>query len=390
MEGMVATRLRPFGTTIFSEMTKLAQEKGAINLAQGFPDFDGPPGIIEAAHAAMRAGENQYARSQGHPLLVRAIAEKQQRDTGLAWDPMTEVAVFAGATEGIAAALLGLCDPGDEVVLIEPFYDSYPACVAMAGGIPRYVTLRYPEVALDPVALEAAITPRTRLLVLNTPHNPTGKVFTRDELDAIAEVCRRHDLRAITDEVYEYLTFDGAAHVSLATLPGMRERTLTISSTGKSFSYTGWKIGWATGPRDLVAAAQSAHQFLTFAVATPFQVAMAHALGTFRDEYLRDFRRAYTERRDFLAGVLGRAGFDVAMPRGTYFICAGFRRLSQADDRTFARELVDRIGVAAIPPSPFYAAAPEEGRRLLRFAFCKKMETLRAAAERLSMLRPGR
>lgn len=390
MEGMVATRLRPFGTTIFSEMTKLAQEKGAINLAQGFPDFDGPPGIVEAAHAAMRAGENQYARSQGHPALVRAIAEKQRRDYDLAWDPMTEVAVFSGATEGIAAAMLGLCDPGDEVVLVEPFYDSYPACVAMAGGTPRYVTLRYPEFALDPAALAAAITPRTRLLVLNSPHNPTGKVFTRDELGVIAEACRRHGLLAITDEVYEYLTFDGAVHVPLATLPGMRERTLTLSSTGKTFSYTGWKIGWATGPRDLVSAAQAAHQFLTFAVATPFQVAMAHALTTFQAEYLREFRQAYAERRDFLAGVLRTAGFDVAMPRGTYFICAGFQRLSAADDRTFARELVDRVGVAAIPPSPFYAAAPEEGRRLLRFAFCKKMETLRAAAERLSKLRPGR
>ena len=388
MPVMIARRLRPFGETIFAEMTRLAQQHGAVNLGQGFPDFDGPPAIIEAAHAAMLAGENQYARPMGHPKLVEAIARKQQRDYGLAVDPMTEVAVTAGCTEAIAAALLGLLDPGDEVVLFEPFYDSYCACVALAGATPRFVTLRFPEFALDPDALRAAVTDRTRAIVVNTPQNPIGKVWRRDELQAVADVAIARNLVVITDEVYEYLTFDGARHVPIAALPGMAERTLTLSSTGKTFSYTGWKIGWATGPAPLVAAVQAAHQFLTFAVARPLQVAMAHALDTFQGEYLDGFRRDYAERRDLLVGALRDAGFEVAVPQGTYFICASHRPLSDADDRTFARELIERVGVCAIPPSVFYAADPAEGRGLLRFAFCKRLETLREGAARLRRLRP--
>ncbi len=380
-------RLRAFGTTIFSEMTKLALEKGAINLAQGFPDFDGPEEIFDAARRAMGEGQNQYARSQGHPRLVEAIARKQARDYGLSYDPMTEVGVTCGATEGIAAALLGLTEPGDEAVLFEPFYDSYPACATMGGATPRYVTLRFPDFALDRAELERAVTPRTRLLLLNTPQNPIGKVWTRAELEVVADVCRRRDLLVVTDEVYEYLTYDGAEHVPIATLPGMRERTLTLSSAGKTFSLTGWKIGWGTGPRALVSAMQSAHQFLTFAVATPLQVAMAEALDRLPGDYIPRFRREYIERRDFLVSVLRETDFDVAVPRGTYFVTVDFRRLSDADDRTFARRLTERVGVAAIPPSVFYAARPEEGRRLLRFAFCKRMETLREAAERLRKLR---
>lgn len=386
MTSLVAAKLRPFGTSIFGEMTRLAGEHGAINLSQGFPDFAGPPGIIDAAAQAMKAGENQYARSMGHPLLVKAIADRRYELYGLSYDPLTEVGVYCGATEGIAAAMLGLLNPGDEVLLFEPFYDSYLATIAMAGGVPRFCTLEFPDFRLDLEALAAQINARTRLLVLNSPHNPTGKVFRREELLQIAALCREHDLLVLTDEVYEHLTFGGVEHVPLASLPGMRNRTLSLSSTGKTFSYTGWKIGWATGPREMVAAAQAAHQFLTFAVATPLQVAMADALGRFREDYFATFEREYRERRDFLAGVLGEVGFEVAVPDGTYFILAGFSRLFDGDDQAFARHLIETVGVATIPPSCFYHDRPEEGRRLLRFAFCKRMETLQAAAERLRRL----
>ena len=385
---MINAKLRPFGTSVFSEMTRLATEHGAINLAQGFPDFDGPSWMIDAAHEAMRAGKNQYARSLGLPELVRAIADKARREHGLAADPDREVAVFSGATEAIASAMLGLLDAGDEVVLFEPFYDSYPACVAMAGGSCRYVTLRAPDFALDEAALRAAIGPRTKVLVLNTPHNPTGKVFTRAELEVIARVCREEDLLVLADEVYEHIVFGDAVHVPIATLPGMWERTLSISSAGKTFSFTGWKVGWAVGPAPLVAAAQAAHQFVTFSTATPFQAAVAVALRRIEADrtYLDDLKRDYTGRRDLLVAALRDAGFEPLRPDGTYFVTASFARHSPADDRAFARELVERIGVAAIPPSSFYAAAPEEGRRLLRFAFCKRREPLEAAASRLAKL----
>jgi len=384
---VISDKLRPFGTTIFAEMTQLATEHEAINLSQGFPDFEGPDGIIEAAVAALHSGDNQYARSQGHPKLVEAIAAKQRRDYGLDLDPYSEVNVFCGATEGIAASFLGLLNPGDEVILFEPFYDSYPACAALAGATARFCTLRFPDYALDVSALEAAVSDRTRLIVLNSPHNPTGKVFTRGELEAIARVACEHDLIVLCDEVYEYLTFDDAEHIPMATLPGMFERTITLSSTGKTFSFTGWKIGWATGPRLLVAAAQSAHQFLTFAVATPLQVAMAHALNTYQGEYLASIRAEYTGRRDFLVSALRDTGFDVAVPRGTYFVLADFTALFPGgDDRAFARHLIETCGVATIPPSVFFVAQPEVGRRLIRFAFCKRRETLEKAAERLRRL----
>jgi N-succinyldiaminopimelate aminotransferase len=253
----------------------------------------------------------------------------------------------------------------------------------MAGATPRYVTLRFPDFALDPEALRAAISERTRLLVLNTPMNPTGKVFTRSELEEIAAVCREGDLIVLADEVYEHLTYDDAEHVPIASLPGMRERTLTLSSTGKTFSFTGWKIGWGTGPTDLVDAAQAAHQFVTYATATPLQVAMAHALTEFTGGYLDEFRADYTERRDFLVAALRDAGFRVRVPRGTYFVLADFTDLFDGDDRAFARWLIEEHGVAAIPPSAFYAENPEEGRSLVRFAFCKTMETLEHAASRL-------
>ncbi len=383
---VTAYRLRPFGTTIFSEMTALASRHSAINLSQGFPDFDGPSEILEAASAAMRAGHNQYARSMGVPALVEAVARHQRRHYDLHYDPMSEVVVFSGATEGIASTLLGLLDPGDEVILFEPFYDSYPVCVAMAGAVARFCTLRFPDFRVDLAELESLFSPRTRAIVLNTPHNPSGKVFDRDELEAIASLCKRHDVIVLADEVYEHLTYDSASHVPMATLPGMRERTLTLSSAGKTFSLTGWKVGWATGPASLIAASQAAHQFVTFATATPLQHAVAYALDHLGDEFFAQLRSDYAERRDFLMGVLRDVGFRVAAPRGTYFIVAEFGALSQDDDRAFARELAERCKVAAIPPSVFYSSHPEEGRKLLRFAFCKKMETLRTAAERLRSL----
>jgi len=378
---VIAKRLQPFGTTIFSEMTALALEHDAINLSQGFPDFEGPPEIVDAAVEALRGGCNQYPRSMGDPRLVQAIARHQAVNYGLDLDPMREVAVFSGATEAIASSLLGLVDPGDEVVVFEPFYDSYPAGIAMAGGVPRFCTLRFPDFAVDHDELAALFSDRTKLVLLNTPHNPTGKVFSRDDLDVISELCQRYDAFVLSDEVYEHLTYDDAVHVPIATLPGMRERTLTLSSAGKTFSFTGWKIGWATGPASLVGAAQSAHQFVTFASAAPLQHAVAFALERFSTEFFEQLRAEYLRRRDFLVGALEDVGFREGE--------VGAVGDGEGDDRAFARRLITSCGVAAVPPSVFYRAHPQEGHRLLRFAFCKKMDTLRVAAERLSSLAAG-
>lgn len=383
----LSQKLAPFGTTIFSEMTKLALEHEAINLSQGFPDFDGPPALIEEVSRAMREGHNQYARSMGHPILVNALAERQRKLYGQSYAPLEEVVVTSGATETIASALLGLLSPGDEVILIEPFYDSYPACLAMAGATARHLTLRFPDFALDPVALEALVSERTRVLLMNSPHNPTGHVFSARELEAIAKIAIKHDLWVISDEVYEHLTYDGLQHRSIASLEGMRERTLIISSAGKTFSFTGWKIGWAFGPAQMVAAVQAAHQFITFATSTPMQVALGRFLSTLGDDFYATLSREYQARRDRLLPVLREVGFEVAVPQGTYFIVGSFAALSSEDDRTYARRLIREIGVATIPPSVFYAARPEEGQKLLRFAFCKRDATLDAASERLRRLR---
>jgi N-succinyldiaminopimelate aminotransferase len=384
---VISSKLAPFGTSVFSEMTRLAIEHRAVNLSQGFPDFSGPPEMIEAVAQAMREGHNQYARSRGHLELVGALAALQARTTGLTYDPETELVVTSGATEAICSTLQGILETGDEVILIEPFYDSYPACLAMAGAIPRYVTLRFPRFELDLEEVAALIGPKTRAIVLNTPHNPTGKVFSDAELGGLAELCVRHGLLAITDEVYEHLTFDGVPHRSLASFPGMRERTVVISSAGKTFSFTGWKIGWTFAPAPLSAAVQAAHQFVTFATSTPMQVALARTLQTLPPAFFAELRREYQQRRDFLAQVLRDVGFEVALPAGTYFVTAGFGSLFEGDDRAFVRHLIERYRVAAIPPSAFYAARPEEGRRYVRFAFCKRDETLREAASRLMALR---
>jgi N-succinyldiaminopimelate aminotransferase len=379
---VISKKLKPFGTTVFSEMTRLAIEHDAINLSQGFPDFDGPPEVVDAAIEALRAGHNQYARSMGHPLLVQAIADRQRTLYGLEYDPMREVVVFSGATEGIFSSLMGLLDPGDEVILFEPFYDSYPASCAMAGATPKFLTLKFPDFAVDMDRLSSLISPKTRLLVLNSPHNPTGKVFSRSELEAIARLCIERDIWVLTDEVYEHLTYDGVEHIPMASLPGMRERTINISSSGKTFSFTGWKIGWATGPQPMIAAAQAAHQFVTFATSTPMQIAIATALRTHGAPFFAELRRQYTARRDLLLSTLVAAGFEPSVPKGAYFVLAEFSAFSAADDVTFVRELVSKHRVAAIPPSAFYAAS-DDGKKLVRFAFCKKEETLNKAAERL-------
>jgi len=380
----LTARLQGFGTTVFAEMTALAERHGAVNLGQGFPDFDGPEFVREAAAAALRAGHNQYAAPAGVPALGAAIAEHQRRFRGLAWDPAREVTVFAGATEALHATLQALADVGDEVVLFEPYYDSYPAAVAMAGAAAKVVTLRPPAFACDPVALEAAIGPRTRLVLVNTPMNPTGKVFSRAELETIADACRRHDLLAVVDEVYEHLVYE-AEHVSLAALPGMRERTVSISSLGKSFSLTGWKIGWASAPPPLTAALRTAHQFVTFCVATPLQHAAAAALAA-GDAYFDALLAAYRSRRERLCGGLADAGFEVLRPAGTYFALADIRPLGYEDDFAFCRQLPARVGVAAIPTTAF-CANKLETRHLVRFAFCKTDAALEQGIARLRRLR---
>lgn len=377
-------RLTPFGTTIFAEMSALAVETGAINLGQGFPDTDGPSAVAEAAVAAIRAGHNQYPPGPGIPELRAAIAAHQAHWYGLGYDPATEVLVTAGATEAIAAAVLALCEPGDEVVTFEPYYDSYAACVAMAGATRRVVSLTPPDYHFSLDALRAAITPATRLMLLNSPHNPTGKVFGRAELEAIAGLCRERDLLVVTDEVYEHLTFDGLAHVPLATLPGMRDRTVTISSAGKTFSFTGWKIGWACAAPALLAAVRTAKQFLTYVNGAPFQHAVVTALGL-PDSYYAAFAADLAARRDLLVAGLRRAGFTVYPPGGTYFVTVDAAAVGATDGVAFCRELPRRCGVVAVPNAVFYDDV-DAGRTLVRFTFCKQPEVLAEAVERLARL----
>lgn len=367
-------------------MTKVANEKGAINLAQGFPDFDAPSEILEEAVTALRSGQNQYARSMGHMPLAQALSEKIEHDYGLLFDPHSEIIVTSGATEGIASALLGLLNPGDEVIFFEPHYDSYPACAAIAGAVSRFCTLRFPDFTIDFDELENCFSEKTRMLFINTPHNPTGKVFTEEELGRLAELCKRRDVLAITDEVYEHITYDNVEHLPMATLPGMRERTLTISGAGKTFSMTGWRIGWITGPAVLVEAVQRAHQYVTFAPATPLQDALARGIRTIGDSYFHGLRKDYTQRRALLLSVLEQSGLQVAVPKGAYYILADFSRIWEGDDLSFVHHLIDHSGVAAIPPSAFYTAAPAEGEKLVRFAFCKRLDTLEQAAERLKKI----
>jgi N-succinyldiaminopimelate aminotransferase len=385
----LVARMRPFGTTIFTEMSALAVSTGSINLGQGFPDTDGPPEMLAAAAEALRSGANQYPPLAGIPALRAAIVAHEERFWGLTRDPDTEVVVTAGATEAVAATILGLCEPGDEVVCFEPYYDSYAASIALAGAVRRPVTLRPgPDgrYGFDEGELRAAFGPRTRLVLLNTPHNPTGKVFTGDELAVIAGLCHDHDVYAVTDEVYEHLVFTDASapHIPLATLPGMRERTVRISSGGKTFSCTGWKIGWATGPSALVSTVLRVKQFLTFVNGAPLQPAIAVALGL-PDEYFAGFRAGLQARRDRLVAGLTDAGFGVLPSEGTYFVTADITPLGGTDGAEFCRSLPHRCGVVAVPTQVFYDHQ-DAGRRLVRFAFCKREDVIDEAARRLRTL----
>lgn len=381
--------------TIFAEMTALATRTGAINLGQGFPDVDGPMEVAQAAVRAIRDGRNQYAPGPGIAPLRQAVAVHQERHYGLTPDPDTEVLVTTGATEAIAAAVLALAGPGDEVVTIEPFYDSYAAVIAMAGA--DHVTVGLvpgPDggLHLDRAGLEAAFGPRSRLVLLNTPHNPTGTVLTADELAAIADLARRHDAVVVTDEVYEHLTYDGAAHVPISTLPGMAERTLTISSAGKTLSFTGWKIGWVTGPADLVAAVRAIKQFLTYTSGTPFQSAIAEALADADGRthaYVRSLAESLSARRDLLCDGLTAAGFDVAVPSGTYFVVADGAGLGFPDGAELCRRLPELAGVVAVPVSAFChagSAVDEAMRSRIRFTFVKQESVLAEAVRRLRRL----
>jgi N-succinyldiaminopimelate aminotransferase len=382
-------RLQGFGTTIFAEMSALAVATGSVNLGQGFPDQPGPAEVLDVARRAIGTGYDQYPPGPGQPDLRAAIAEHQQRFHGLGYDPADEVLVTAGATEALTAALLALLDPGDEVVLFEPMYDSYAAAVAMAGGVVRPVSLRPPPEGAGPWTFDAgelgaAVTPRARLLLLNTPHNPTGKVFTRAELATVAEVAIAADLLVLTDEVYEHLVFSGAEHVSMATLPGMRERTLVVSSGGKTFSTTGWKIGWICGPAPLVSAVRTAKQFLTYVNGGPFQPAIAVGLRL-PDGYFTGIAADLERRRDLLVAGLGQAGLPVVSPEATYFATVDVRPLQpDGDGLAFCRALPARAGVVAVPSVVFYDPAHAQlGRHLVRFAFCKRDEVLTEAVERL-------
>ncbi|MFD3164974.1 methionine aminotransferase [Herpetosiphon sp. NSE202] len=378
-----ANRLAGFDTSIFSEISALATQYQAINLGQGFPDFAGPAFLKDAACSAINADLNQYAPSTGLPTLRAAIARTWERHTKAAVNPETEITVTSGATEALFATIMALINPGDEVIIFEPYYDAYPPNVLMAGGIPRYVRLSEPRWDVDFAQVRAAITPQTKAIILNTPHNPTGKVWSRAELSQLAAIAIEHDLLVFSDEVYDRLVFEDHQHCSIATLPGMWERTVTISSTGKTFSVTGWKIGYAIAPNPLTEAIRRVHQFVTFASATPLQVAAVVGLNA-GEPYERQLLQFYSARRAQLVKALGDAGLYVLPPQGTYFVMADIRDLGWDNDAEFCRYLISDIGVAAIPPSAFYHDGYQSG--MVRFCFAKKPETIAAAAEKLKRL----
>jgi N-succinyldiaminopimelate aminotransferase len=383
-------RMRGFGTTIFAEMSALAVTTGAINLGQGFPDTDGPNRMLELATEGIRDGLNQYPPGPGVPELRKAIAAHQLRCYDLSFDPDREVLVTVGATEAVSASILALCEPGDDVVVFEPYYDSYAAAIALAGGRRVPVPLRPVEpggrFSFDPDELREAITPRTRVMLLNSPHNPTGTVLSRAELETIAEVCASHDLVVITDEVYEHLTYDGEIHIPIATLPGMRERTVTISSAGKSFSVTGWKIGWVCAPAELVSAVNTVKQFLTYTHSAPMQLAVAYAIEH-ESKWVEELRNSLQARRDRLAAGLETVGLSVSKPQGTYFIQADVRGLGLDDGEIYARGLPNSAGVVGIPTGVF-CDTPGVGTPFIRFAFCKQDHVLDEAVRRLTESRP--
>lgn len=380
----LVSRMRRFGTTIFAEMSALAVEHDAVNLGQGFPDTAGPQPVLDAAIEAISAGRNQYPPGPGIPQLRRAIAAHQRHWYGLEWDVDSEVLVTAGATEALAAAILALCEPGDELIAFEPFYDAYDADAVLAQATLVPVRLEWPDFALDSDRLASAITPRTRAILVNTPHNPTGHVFSRAELEQIAELAIAHDLIVITDEVYEHLAFDEHRHIPMASLPGMRDRTLTISSGGKTFATTGWKVGWVTGSAELVSAVMAVKQWLTYVNAGPLQEGIAVGLAL-PDADFAAIRAQLRSGRDLLVPALADAGFTVAPVNGGYFAVADAAPLGVTDAAQLCRELPERIGVAAVPLSAFYRDAAG-AKSLVRFAFCKRPEVLHEAATRLRQL----
>ena len=386
MSSRLHPRLGSFGTTIFAEMSQLATATGSINLGQGFPDTDGPDIIKQAAIDAIVAGRgNQYPPGSGIPELRAAVANHQRAYYGIELDPDCDVLITAGATEAIAATLLSLLGPGDECILLEPFYDSYPAAVAMAGATVVPVTLRPPGFVPDLDELRAAVSVHTKMLVINSPHNPTGTVFDDETLRGIAAIAIEHDLVVLADEAYEHLTFDGIFHRPISTLPGMAERTVTIGSAGKSLSFTGWKVGWATSTPELITAVRTAKQFLTYVSAGPFQYAVAHGLDHLGPDYFAELACSLAGKRDRLVTGLRSVGFDVYVPRGTYFVIADIRALSNDDGLTFCRALPSRCGVVAVPTSVFYAT-PGAGSSMIRFAFCKRNEVIDEAVSRLTTL----
>jgi aspartate/methionine/tyrosine aminotransferase len=373
-----------FTESVIREMTRLAHRHGAVNLSQGFPDFPAPDALKQAAADAIFADINQYAVTWGAPPLRQAITADFNRRYGAAMDPDRHVTVCCGSTEAMMATMLAIIDPGDEVVVFEPFYENYGPDAILSGATPRYVTLREPDWSFDPAELAAAFNDKTRAIIINTPNNPTGKVFTAEELGQIAALCRKWDVIAVTDEIYEHILFDGTTHVPMATLDGMAERTITINSLSKTFSVTGWRVGWTIAPEDISGAIRKVHDFLTVGAAAPLQQAGAAALAL-PDSYYAELAAGYQRRRDMLTQILERAGFECFTPSGAYYIMTGIGRFGFADDVAFARHLVTEIGVAAVPGSSFYRE-PSGGRQKLRFCFCKKDETLLAAAERLANL----
>ncbi|HET6679732.1 MAG TPA: aminotransferase class I/II-fold pyridoxal phosphate-dependent enzyme [Gemmatimonadaceae bacterium] len=381
---MTANRTATFSESVIREMTRVAQQHGAINLAQGFPDFPMPQAMKDAACAAIQGDVNQYAITWGAPALRLAIAEKYRRWYGMPVDPEREITVTCGATEAMASVFLAMVNPGDEVIIFEPWYENYGPDATLAGAVPVYVPLEGPDWTFDPERLASAFTPRTKAIVVNTPHNPTGRVFTREEIGRIAELCRQHDVWAFTDEIYEHIRYAGGHH-PLAAEPGMRERTVTISGLSKTFSCTGWRLGYAIAPPEQTNAIRKVHDFLTVGAPAPLQAAAAIGMA-FEAEYYNSMARDYRARRDLLVPVLREAGFGFTVPEGAYYILADYSALSGDDDVTFARWLASEVGVAGVPGSSFYHDHSAE-RRLIRFAFCKRATTLEQAAERLAAVR---
>ncbi|MGH7740755.1 MAG: pyridoxal phosphate-dependent aminotransferase [Candidatus Eiseniibacteriota bacterium] len=381
----VSRRSQRFTESVIREMTRLCQQHQGVNLAQGMPDFPAPDTLKEAAAAALKADINQYAITWGAKRLRDALVEKTRRFTGLDFNPETEVTVCCGATECMAATLLALVDPGDEVIVFEPFYENYGPDAILCDATPRFVRLREPDWSYEPAELEAAFTNRTRAIVVNTPNNPTGKVFGRPELEHIAALCRRWNAVAVMDEIYEHILYDGRAHVTMASLEGMRERTVTISGASKTYSVTGWRIGWCLAPASLSGAIRKVHDFLTVGAPAPLQEGAAVALAM-PVEYYTQLADRYRERRDFLVPALEAAGFRTFQPHGAYYVMTDISSFGFSDDVAFARHLVSEIGVAAVPGSSFYPD-PAGGRQRLRFHFARRHETLEGAVERLGRLR---